>query len=283
MAKKLHYKNNTDYNSKALELYLKEIGKIPLISRDEEKRITRLSRGGDQDAFNRLIEGNLRFVVSIAKKYCNQRLSLLDLINEGNFGLIEAAKRFDPDKGVKFITYAIWWIRQSILKSLAINGYVVKLPLKRANLCQRIKHREQRLRQKFGRKPSYSEIAESLEEAESSVENVMRASNVCLSLEVLTFEEQKNSLKIISQLTQHIDAEEKIVTKITEGEILQLLKMLSPREAEVIHLHFGLNCMDKKLTLEQIGKRYGITKEGVRQIEKKATAKLQAHCEAINC
>lgn len=270
-------------DNRSLDLYLKEIGRIPMVSPTEEKVLAGKIQAGDDKALNRLVEGNLRFVVSVAKKFCNQRLTLLDLINDGNMGLLEAAKRFDPNKGVKFVTYAVWWIRQSILQSLALHGHVVKLPLKRSNLQHRIKCKEQHLKQKFGRLPSRDELAESLDEGKHNIENVRRATRSCISLEILTVDDEKKYGKLMVQLSQNEDPEEQMMSHIMTETVTDLMDMLTEREAEVIHLHFGLKDNDSRMTLEEIGQKFGMTKEGVRQIEKKATAKLRVYCEATNC
>jgi len=261
--------------SKSLDLYLKEIGKTALITAQEELLLTRRVRNGDRAAEKRLIEGNLRFVVSIAKRFCNQRLSLLDLINEGNLGLIEAVRHFDPDRGVRFVTYAVWWIRQSIYQALSFHGYVVKLPLKRSCLRQRIKKNEWGLRNELRRHPCLSELAESLDEKEANIENVLRASRVSFSLEVISLEEDKQNFQILSHLSNFSDEHDQMISRIMSQNLMTIIQTLSDREAEIIVLHYGLNENRQKFTLEQIGHKLGITKEGVRQIEKKAILKLK--------
>lgn len=274
--KKTFRAKKTNHHNTTLEVYLKNIAKYPLISQREEIRLGKRIKEGDHEARNRLVEGNLRFVVCIAKKFSNNRLSLLDLINEGNIGLLEAAERFDPDKGFKFVTYAIWWIRQAILKALANQGFVVRLPLKKASLRQRIVRKEKSLKQRLARKPKFTEIADSLGENINSIENVIRATSVSISFEILTLTEENSSLKLLSKYST-MDSEDKIFSTILSQEIKSLFKNLSFREVEVLHLHLGLKNNGEKLTLEQIGKRFGMSKEGIRQIEKNATSKLRAH------
>ncbi|MBN2383055.1 sigma-70 family RNA polymerase sigma factor [bacterium] len=266
---------------KALELYLREIGRIPLINKEEEIRLAILVQEGDRSAEKRLIEGNLRFVVSIAKKFNSQRLSLLDLINEGNLGLIEATKHFNPDRGVRFVTYAVWWIRQAILQAISLHGYVVKLPLKRANLRQRIKQNEHELRHELGRTPDIGEIADSLDEDEIQIENVLRASRVCISLEVMTQEDENRNYRIMTRMYNSFDEPDQMISRIMASELRSLLHRLSRREIEVIYLHYGLQSGSPRMTLEEIGQKLGITKEGVRQIEKKALTKLKTSCEIM--
>jgi RNA polymerase primary sigma factor len=268
-------KSITNRESQSLEKYLQEIGKVELISPEEEVRLATLIKQGDQAALDRLTKANLRFVVSVAKQYQNQGLSLPDLINEGNLGLIKAAQRFDETRGFKFISYAVWWIRQSILQSLAEQARIVRLPLNKVGLTNRIQKAYSQLEQEFEREPSAEELAEVLdmdiEEITSSLGINARHVRVDTPLSegeegtLLDVLENTNAEKT-DQLLDH--------TQSLKTEIDRSLATLTERQKEVICFFFGIG-VDHPLSLEDIGDRFNLTRERVRQIKDKAITKLK--------
>jgi RNA polymerase primary sigma factor len=259
---------------RSLDLYLREIGSTPLINASEEVKLARRIRQGDKLALEKLTKANLRFVVSVAKNYQNQGLSLADLINEGNIGLIKAAKRFDETRGFKFISYAVWWIRQAILQALAEQSRIVRLPLNRVGTLHKIGKVSSSLEQTYGRNPSPDEIAKELELSESEVADTLKISNSHLSLDQPFSVSEDNSLIDILEDEFQPGPDEALLDMSLRVEIDKALDTLTAREAEVINLYFGLNS-EKALTLEEIGARFNLTRERVRQIKEKAIRRLR--------
>ncbi len=268
-------KSITNRESESLEKYLQEIGKVELVGPEEEVRLAMLIRKGDQNALDKLTKANLRFVVSVAKQYQNQGLTLSDLINEGNLGLIKAAQRFDETRGFKFISYAVWWIRQSILQSLAEQSRIVRLPLNKVGLNSRISKVYSQLEQEFERQPTPEEIANVLDEDADEVAATMGVSAKHVSVDqplsagedgtLIDLLENKNATGTDSIL---------VVTDSLNTEIERSLSTLSARQKEVILYFFGIG-IDHPLSLEDIGERYSLTRERVRQIKDKALMKLR--------
>ena len=244
---------------RSLDLYLREIGETPLINAGEEVELAKKIRQGDQRALEKLTKANLRFVVSVAKQYQNQGLSLADLINEGNIGLIKAAKRFDETRGFKFISYAVWWIRQAILQSLAEQSRIVRLPLNRVGTLHKIGKVSSSLQQEYGREPSANEIAKELSLTEGEVSDTLKISNSHLSLDAPFSVSEDNSLIDILEDEEQPSPDESLLSDSLRLEIEKALDTLTPREAEVINLYFGLN-HEKPLTLEEIGARFSLTR-----------------------
>lgn len=259
---------------RSLDLYLREIGETPLITAQQEVALAKRIKLGDQDALEKLTKANLRFVVSVAKQYQNQGLSLADLINEGNIGLIKAAKRFDETRGFKFISYAVWWIRQAILQALAEQSRIVRLPLNRVGTLHKIGKISSSLEQEYGREPSPDEIAKELELSAVEVSDTLKISNTHLSLDAPFSISEDNSLMDVLEDEFQPAPDEDLLCESLRLEIERALDTLSPREAEVINLYFGLNS-EKALTLEEIGARFSLTRERVRQIKEKAIRRLR--------
>jgi RNA polymerase primary sigma factor len=259
---------------RSLDLYLREIGETPLISAAQEVELAKRIKEGDQEALEKLTKANLRFVVSVAKQYQNQGLSLADLINEGNIGLIKAAKRFDETRGFKFISYAVWWIRQAILQALAEQSRIVRLPLNRVGTLHKIGKISSSLEQEYGREPSPSEIARELELSAVEVTDTLKISNSHLSLDAPFSTSEDNSLMDVLEDEFQPAPDEALLDESLRLEIERALDTLSRREAEVINLYFGLN-HEKALTLEEIGARFNLTRERVRQIKEKAIRRLR--------
>jgi len=258
----------------SLDLYLREIGETSLISSSEEISLARRIKEGDEEALEELTKANLRFVVSVAKQYQNQGLSLADLINEGNIGLIKAAKRFDETRGFKFISYAVWWIRQAILQALAEQSRIVRLPLNRVGALHRIGKISSNLEQEFGREPMTEEIAERLEMSPEEVSETLKISNNHLSLDAPFNEgEDSNLLDVLKDEFQP-SPDRDLLGESLKVEIENALGTLTEREAEVITLYFGINRL-KPMTLEEIGNQFNLTRERVRQIKEKAIRRLR--------
>jgi len=269
-------KNSKRYRDedKSLDLYLREIGKTPLITAGEEVELAKRIKNGDQAALEKLTKANLRFVVSVAKQYQNQGLSLADLINEGNIGLIKAAKRFDETRGFKFISYAVWWIRQAVLQSLAEQSRIVRLPLNRVGTLHKIGKISSSLEQEFGREPSPDEIAKELALSTLEVSDTLKISNTHLSLDAPFSTSEDNCLMDVLEDDLQPAPDEALLDESLRVEIGRALRTLNPREALVISLYFGLT-HEKSLTLEEIGVRFGLTRERVRQIKEKAIRRLR--------
>jgi RNA polymerase primary sigma factor len=258
----------------SLDQYLRDISVFPLITREREVELAKRIRLNDQEALDTLVRSNLRFVVSVAKKYQNQGVSLSDLINEGNLGLIRAAHKFDETKGIKFISYAVWWIRQSILQALAEQSRIVRVPLNRAGALHRIGKRASTLLQELGRQPTHLEIAEGLDITEEEVAKTMLISQVHLSLDApMTPGEDNRLLDYLPDNTNRTPDEQTFEKALSEA-IEESLAGLKERESKILRLYFGLDGQDP-MTLEDIGTLLGITRERVRQIKEKALLKLR--------
>jgi RNA polymerase primary sigma factor len=267
-------KQITNRETQSLDKYLQEIGKVDLISPDEEVNLAQRIRQGDPIALEKLTKANLRFVVSVAKQYQNYGLSLGDLINEGNLGLIKAAKRFDETRGFKFISYAVWWIRQSIMQSLAEQSRIVRLPLNRVNGLNKILKTFSVLEQKFQREPTAEELAGSIGVTVEDVILNQRNSGRHVSVDAPFQDGEDNSLlDVLIDPTQDMPDAEMLFDSL-KIEIKRALSTLTGRESEVINLYFGLNA-EGPLTLEELGERLGLTRERVRQIKEKATRRMR--------
>ncbi|MGE5806641.1 MAG: RNA polymerase sigma factor RpoD/SigA [Ignavibacteria bacterium] len=267
-------KQFTNRESQSLDKYLQEIGKVSLLTPDQEIELALGIKRGEQRSLEILTKANLRFVVSVAKQYQNQGLSLGDLINEGNLGLIKAAKRFDETRGFKFISYAVWWIRQSILQALAEQSRIVRLPLNRVGALNKIGKAYSNLEQEFEREPSADELAQELEMDVSEVSDAMKISSRHVSMDAPFTSGEENRLLDVIEDDQQPAPDETLMTESLKTEIERALATLSDREAEVISLYFGLN-KEHSLTLEEIGERFNLTRERVRQIKEKAIRRLR--------
>ena len=265
----------TTRESVALDKYLNDIGKIPMLSGDDEANLARRIREGDQEALDILTRSNLRFVVSVAKQYQNQGLSLSDLINEGNMGLIKAAKRFDETKGFKFISYAVWWIRQSILQSIVEHSRMVRLPLNKVGSYNKVNEVLMSFVQKFERQPSNAELAEILGMTEKEIANILknRGRHISVDAPIGGDDGDSTMLDVIST-SQEDSPEIRLLNQSLIDEVNVGLATLTPREVEVISTYYGLNG-HKALTLEEIGDLYGLTRERVRQIKERAIRRLR--------
>ena len=260
--------------NQSLDRYLQEIGEVSLLTPDQEIELARRIKRNDQIALEKLTKANLRFVVSVAKHYQNQGLSLGDLINEGNLGLIKAAKRFDETRGFKFISYAVWWIRQSILQALAEQSRVVRLPLNRVGALNKIGKAFSNLEQEYEREPSANEIAEELEMTPYEVSDTLKISGKHLSLDAPFNQGDDNRLLDVIQDEHQPPPDDLLLDESLRIEVKRALTTLSSREAEVIKLYFGLD-REHPLTLEEIGERFSLTRERVRQIKEKAIRRLR--------
>ncbi len=267
-------KQITNRESQSLDKYLQEIGKVDLLTPDEEVILAQKIRDGDQLALERLTKANLRFVVSVAKQYQNQGLSLGDLINEGNLGLIKAAQRFDETRGFKFISYAVWWIRQSILQALAEQSRIVRLPLNRVGSLNKISKTFSELEQKFEREPSPEELAEVLEVSTSEVVDTLKISGRHVSMDAPFVQGEENSLLDVLENDGEDKPDSGLINDSLRREVQRALSTLTQREADVITLYFGLNG-EHALTLEEIGEKFNLTRERVRQIKEKAIRRLR--------
>ena len=267
-------KSITNRETASLDKYLQDIGREGLITPEEEVQLAKRIRDGDQDALEKLTKANLRFVVSVAKQYQNQGLSLPDLINEGNLGLIKAAKRFDETRGFKFISYAVWWIRQSILQSLAEQSRIVRLPLNQVGALNKIKKEASRLEQKYERTPSADEIAEAMEVPGYKIDTALKISTRYVSMDApLAEDEDTKFLDVfVSETTPSTDSF--LIKESLAKEIQRSLSTLTEKERDVINLYYGLG-MNHGLTLEEIGAKFDLTRERVRQIKEKAIRRLK--------
>jgi RNA polymerase primary sigma factor len=269
----LPHKRHT-YEEGSLDQYLRDISVFPLITREQEVELAKKIREDDQEALDTLVRSNLRFVVSVAKKYQNQGVSLSDLINEGNLGLIRAAHKFDETKGIKFISYAVWWIRQAILQALAEQSRIVRVPLNRAGTLHRIGKRASALLQELGREATHAEIAYGTDLTEEEVAKTMAISQIHLSLDQpMTPGEDNRLLDYLPDTTNQTPDEETFDKALTES-IHEALAGLKEREAKILRLYFGLDAAEP-MTLEQIGAVLNITRERVRQIKEKALSRLR--------
>ncbi len=265
----------------SLEKYLDEISQIPLLTPDEEITLTRRIKQGDQEALEKLIRANLRFVVKVAKEYQNQGLPLTDLINEGNLGLIKAAKRFDETRGFKFISYAVWWIRQSILKSLAEYSRVVRLPLNRVGLISKVNQLVRELEQKYNREPSFEEISDEMEISIPDISEAMSSSAFHISLDQPFQRSEDGTMKEIIRNPDSKMPDGDLVKESLREEIRRVLKTLTPREEKIIKMYFGVD-YERPYTLEEIGERLKLTRERVRQIKERALSRLRHQSRSQN-
>jgi RNA polymerase primary sigma factor len=267
-------KQITNREHKSLDKYLQEIGGVEMITAEEEVDLARRIRAGDEAALERLVNANLRFVVSVAKQYQNQGLPLGDLINEGNLGLIKAAQRFDETRGFKFISYAVWWIRQSILQALAEQARMIRLPLNRLGALAKISRAAALLEQRFEREPSLAELANLLEVTEDTVKEYMNISPKHTSIDAPVANEEDTSLISILENTDEPDPDFVLIRESLQCEISESFRILSEKEREVLSYFFGIN-KHRELSLEEISTRLDLTRERVRQIKEKALRKLK--------
>ena len=266
-------KSITNRESASLDKYLQEIGKEDLITVEEEVELAQRIRKGDQRALEKLTRANLRFVVSVAKQYQNQGLSLPDLINEGNLGLIKAAEKFDETRGFKFISYAVWWIRQSILQALAEQSRIVRLPLNQVGSLNKINKAFSRFEQEHERRPSPEELAETLDLPAEKVADTLRVSGRHISVDAPFVEGEDNSLLAVLVNDDSPVADKTLINESLSTEVERALATLTERERDIIRLFFGINCQE--MTLEEIGEKFGLTRERVRQIKEKAIRRLR--------
>ena len=266
-------KSITNRESASLDKYLQEIGKEDLITGEEEVELAQRIRKGDQKALEKLTRANLRFVVSVAKQYQNQGLSLPDLINEGNLGLIKAAEKFDETRGFKFISYAVWWIRQSILQALAEQSRIVRLPLNQVGSLNKINKAFSRFEQENERRPSPEELADSLDLPAEKVADTLRVSGRHISVDAPFVEGEDNSLLDVLVNDDSPIADRTLINESLSTEVERALSTLTERERDIIKLFFGINTQE--MTLEEIGEKFGLTRERVRQIKEKAIRRLR--------
>ena len=266
-------KSITNRESASLDKYLQEIGKEELITVEEEVELAQRIKKGDQAALEKLTRANLRFVVSVAKQYQNQGLSLPDLINEGNLGLIKAAEKFDETRGFKFISYAVWWIRQSILQALAEQSRIVRLPLNQVGSLNKINKAYSKFEQEHERKPSPEELADSLDLPADKVADTLRVSGRHVSVDAPFVDGEDNSLLDVLVNSDSPNADRSLINESLIREISRALATLTEREADIIRKFFGIGCQE--MTLEEIGEELGLTRERVRQIKEKAIRRLR--------
>ena len=267
-------KQVTNRETASLDKYLQEIVKVELITADEEVELAQRIRQGDKIALEKLTKANLRFVVSVSKQYQNQGLSLPDLINEGNLGLIKAAQRFDETRGFKFISYAVWWIRQSILQALAEQSRIVRLPLNKIGSINKINKTYAKLEQEFEREPNAEEIAEALDITEAEVKESMKNAGRHVSMDAPLVQDEDNNMYDVLKSDEVVTPETELLYESLRKEIDRAIGTLSQREADVVRLYFGLNG-SHPMTLEEIGEKFDLTRERVRQIKEKAIRRLK--------
>lgn len=267
-------KQVTNRDTPSLDKYLQEIGRVDLISPEDEVILARKIKTGDSEALGKLVKANLRFVVSVAKQYQNQGMGLPDLINEGNLGLMKAAQRFDETRGFKFISYAVWWIRQAILQALAEQARIVRLPVNKIGSINRINRAFARLEQEFEREPSSQEIAEVLEMIPEDVKEALRTNGRTMSMDAPISSEEENTMYDVMQNPDTPSPDKNLINESLAYEIERALSSLSPRESKVLKLYFGLG-MKHPFTLEEIGEELKLTRERVRQIKEKAINRIQ--------
>jgi len=267
-------KQVTNRDTASLDKYLQEIGRVELVTADEEVELARRIKEGDHAALEKLVKANLRFVVSVSKQYQNQGLSLSDLINEGNLGLIKAALRFDETRGFKFISYAVWWIRQSIMQAIAEQGRIVRLPLNKIGSINKINRTFSSLEQVFEREPSITEIAEAMELSENDVKESLQNSGKHVSMDAPLVDGEDGSLYDVVKSDESPEPDLKLMKDSLSKEIDRTLQTLAPREADVVRMFFGLNG-NHAMTLEEIGEKFDLTRERVRQIKEKALRRLK--------
>ena len=267
-------KQVTNRDTLSLDKYLHEIGKVELLSPEHEVELAKKIKRGDRLAFETLIKANLRFVVSVAKQYQNQGLSLPDLINEGNLGLIKAAERFDETRGFKFISYAVWWIRQSILQALAEHARIVRLPLNKIGSISKINKTFSMLEQEYQREPTNDEMADILNTSRDLIEDSLSLSNLHVSMDAPIGDDESSNLYDMLLNNDSPDPDNELITDSLRKEIERSLSTLGEREADILRYYFGLNGFPP-YTLEEIGEEFGLTRERVRQIKEKAIKKLR--------
>jgi RNA polymerase primary sigma factor len=268
-------KSITNRESEALEKYLSEIGKEELLSAEEEVELAQRIRKGDKKALEKLTKSNLRFVVSVAKQYQNQGLSLPDLINEGNVGLIKAAVKYDETRGFKFISYAVWWIRQSILQAIAEQSRIVRLPLNQLGSMNKINRMLTKFEQENERRPSVDEISEVIDLPEDKVDEAINVSGRQVSVDAPFVDGEDNSLLDVLVNSDAPMADKQLVLESLQAEIMDALRMLSVRERNIITAFYGIG--QPEMTLEEIGTKFGLTRERVRQIKEKAIRRLRGN------
>lgn len=266
-------KSITNRESASLDKYLQEIGRKDLITVDEEVELAQKIKQGDQAALDKLVSANLRFVVSVAKQYQNQGLSLPDLIDEGNLGLIKAAQKFDETRGFKFISYAVWWIRQSILQALAEQSRIVRLPLNQVGSLNKIGKALQRFEQENERRPSPAELAEQLDVPVEKIADTMKVSGRHVSVDAPFVDGEDNSLLDVLPNEDSPMADSSLTQESLSKEVNRALEQLNPRERDILKMFFGIGCQE--MTLEEIGAKFGLTRERVRQIKEKAIRRLK--------
>jgi RNA polymerase primary sigma factor len=267
-------KSITNRESRSLDKYLQEIGKEELINAEEEVELARRIKQGDQQALEKLTRANLRFVVSVAKQYQNQGLSLPDLINEGNLGLIKAAQRFDETRGFKFISYAVWWIRQSILQAIAEHSRIVRLPLNQVGSLNKLNKAFSKLEQEFEREPTEEELASVLDLPEDKVKDSIQISGRHISMDAPLVAGEESTLYDVMVNKDSPKADRELLHESLQMEIERTLDTLSEREKEIIKLYFGIG-MNHGLTIDEIGEKFDLTRERVRQIKEKALKRLR--------
>ncbi len=267
-------KQVTNRETASLDKYLQEIAKVDLITADEEVELAQRIKAGDEKALEKLVKANLRFVVSVAKQYQNQGLTLPDLINEGNLGLIKAARRFDETRGFKFISYAVWWIRQSILQALAEQSRIVRLPLNKIGSINKINKAYAKLEQELERPPSVEELAEELDMSVQDVKESLKNAGRHVSMDAPLVEGEDSNLYDVLKAGDMPHPDQELMQESLRTEIERALKTLNPREADVIRLYYGLNG-NHPMTLEEIGEAFGLTRERVRQIKEKAIRRMK--------
>jgi len=267
-------KQVTNRDTPSLDKYLQEIGRVELISPEDEVLLARKIKAGDNEALKKLVKANLRFVVSVAKQYQNQGITLPDLINEGNLGLMKAAQRFDETRGFKFISYAVWWIRQAILQALAEQSRIVRLPVNKIGSINRINRAFARLEQTYEREPSSQEIAEMLEMIPEDVKESLKTNGRTISMDAPISSEEENTMYDVMQNPDTPSPDKNLINESLAWEIERALSSLSPRESKVLKLYFGLG-MKHPFTLEEIGEELKLTRERVRQIKEKAIKRIQ--------
>lgn len=267
-------KQVTNRDTLSLDKYLHEIGKVELLSAEKEVELAKRIRKGDREALETLIKANLRFVVSVSKQYQNQGLSLPDLINEGNLGLIKAAERFDETRGFKFISYGVWWIRQSILQALAEQARIVRLPLNKIGSINKINKAFNQLEQQYQRDPTLDEVAELMESKPELIEDALNFSNIHLSMDAPLRDEEANDMYDVMLNEDSPSPDSELINSSLRQEIERSLATLGDREAEILRCYFGLRGHQPH-TLEEIGDEFGLTRERVRQIKEKAIKKLK--------
>ncbi|MCQ2270686.1 MAG: RNA polymerase sigma factor RpoD/SigA [Bacteroidales bacterium] len=267
-------KQVTNRETASLDKYLHDIGKVELITAEEEVELARKIKNGDQAALEKLTKANLRFVVSVAKQYQNQGLNLPDLINEGNLGLIKAAQRFDETRGFKFISYAVWWIRQSILQALAEQSRIVRLPLNKIGTINKINKAYAYLEQELEREPRADEIAKMLDITEAEVKDSLRNSSRHLSMDASLTQDEDNNMYDVLKSEDSPTPDKGLLYESLKTEVNRVIATLPPREADILKLYFGLDSKHP-MTLEEIGEKFDLTRERVRQIKEKALRRLK--------